>query len=410
MAEFQLNTNIPLMTRVPDTTATASSAFNLGQQVKQAPLRNELLQGQAEQQQQNIAIQQAKIAQDEKDRVLGSIAQGAQEVLPDLEAGDFQGALNTLYARQERLRREGKDTSDTDTAIQAIESKDAEAINRIKRQGQTAIDVAESRGLIDTSSGSALSAEGRSFENLIKDFTPKEKVRARKARAGIIAKAGDSSTERIARDKALSDQVAEVESKKAESRTLGKIKGEAKGAPLVAKAKSEIAKSVTLATKEAAARGEALSNLKKAEAGLPGLEEVVVKLKDLSSVATFTKLGSGFNAIAKEFGFGATKGATARASYQGIIDNQVLPLLKQTFGAAMTEGEGKRLADTLGDVNATPEEKQAQLDAFIDSQRRQIENLNREVAPPQQTGGQLMIDANGNRAIVFPDGTIQEVQ
>ena len=63
------------------------------------------------------------------------------------------------------------------------------------------------------------------------------------------------------------------------------------------------------------------------------------------------------------------------------MSNQVLPLLKQTFGSAMTEGEGLRLTATLGDPDAPVETKMAQLDAFLASQLRQIENLKREVAP-----------------------------
>lgn len=289
--------------------------------------------------------------------------------------------LEALIARKTELQGAGLPTGDTDEAITLAEAGDFEGLEKAT---DSAIALGERFGLI---SGGAqnVSAEQRGFERLIEDFTPEEQVQARKTRAGIIAKAGDSSAERIARDEELSDQVAEVEAKKAEQRALGKIKGEAKGAPLVAKAKSEIATAVKLATAEAAARGEALSDLKKAEAGLPGLEEVVGKLRELSTIATFTLTGKAFNLIAKELGFGATKGGTARAAYQATIDNQVLPLLKQTFGAAMTEGEGKRLAATLGDVDAPPEEKQAQLDAFLGSQKRQIENLKREVAPADFT-------------------------
>lgn len=379
MADFQTNSNIPLLAQASNPLAAIQGGLQLGQQIQQMPLQNQLLQQRADQ-------GQAQAAQVEENRVLTSIAQGAQEVLPLIESGDFRGANQLLQERRRRLVSEGKDTSDTDIALQALESGDATLIQRIKTQGQTAIDIATSRDLIDVTGGSSgLSAEGRTFENLKKNLSPELQDKADQIKLGLLPKASLSAAERIALDPVLKAAVAELDELKAEKKALGKAKGELKGAPLIAEAKSTIATAVKLATAEASARGEALSDLKKAEAGLPGLEEVVGKLRELSTVATFTLTGKAFNLISKEFGFGATKGGTARAAYQATIDNQVLPLLKQTFGAAMTEGEGKRLAATLGDVDATPEEKQAQLDAFLDSQKRQIENLKREVAPADFT-------------------------
>jgi len=383
---FNLNANIPLLAQVADPLGSAQGGFRFAQEIQQAPLQNQLLQQKVDQRQQALVDNQKAAAATEQDRVITSLASGFQEISGLVDAGDFKGAVDVLTTRRARLLSEGRDTAITDEAIQAYQSGDATLINRATIKGNQLVDAATSRGLLPGAAQN-VSAEQRGFERLIEDFTPEEQVQARKTRAGIIAKAGDSSAERIARDEGLAAQVSQVEAQKAESRALGKIKGEAKGAPLVAKAKSDIATAVKLATAEASARGEALSDLKKAEAGLPGLEEVVVKLKDLSSAATFTTTGRVFNAVAKELGFGSTKGATARAAYQATIDNQVLPLLKQTFGAAMTEGEGKRLADTLGDVNAAPAAKVAQLDAFIDSQKRQIENLKRETgeAPAQSS-------------------------
>ena len=311
------------------------------------------------------------------------MAQGYQDIKPFLEGDtlDTAGALRVLNDRKSRLQSEGKSTDDTQEAIDAIESRDASRINYIKKTGQAFMDKAVSAGLLEaTGAGGKMSADQRGFEETIKDFTPQEQEDARRVRAGIKARAGESADERVARDKELAAQIVQFEADKAEGKEFGKGKGFAKAAPLIATAKANIAKAVTLAQKEADSRGEALSDLRKAEAGMPGIEQVVGKLRELSPLATHTLTGRAWNFAAKEAGFGSTKGATARAAYQATIDNQVLPLLKATFGAAMTEGEGKRLAATLGDVNAPPEEKQAQLDAFLASQKRQIENLNREVS------------------------------
>ena len=56
-----------------------------------------------------------------------------------------------------------------------------------------------------------------------------------------------------------------------------------------------------------------------------------------------------------------------------------LPLLKPTFGAAFTVAEGESLKATMGDPNATPEEKMAQLDAFIEQKMRTIGTKRREL-------------------------------
>lgn len=140
----------------------------------------------------------------------------------------------------------------------------------------------------------------------------------------------------------------------------------------------------------ATARGETLSEFKKATAALPGLIEVTTRLKDLAPIVTNTFSGKIFDAAAKEAGF-ATKGGTARAEFQSIIDNQVLPLLKPTFGAAFTVAEGDSLRATLGDPDATPEAKVAQIDAFIAQKMRNLQASEAELTKPvvlPQPGGQ----------------------
>ena len=122
----------------------------------------------------------------------------------------------------------------------------------------------------------------------------------------------------------------------------------------------------------AKAEGEAFTEYHQTKAALPQMKEVVTKLRELSEVATYTWGGRLWNEAVKQSGFGSTDGADARAKYQATIDNEVLPLLKLTFGAAFTAAEGDALRATLGDVNASPSEKQAALDAFIAAQERKI--------------------------------------
>jgi hypothetical protein len=216
---------------------------------------------------------------------------------------------------------------------------------------------------------------------------------------------------------------AQIEQKRREAGVaVEKAKGEAEvKAGVDLRFKPAIETAVKLAEKAAAARGETLTTLARAEAALPGLIQTIDTLKELAPIATSTLGGKVFDTVVKESGFGTTKGATARAKFIAIVANQVLPLLKETFGAAFTVGEGQELKATMGDPDASPAEKIAQLEAFIDQKRRSIETAEREVAEPLSAqppavappsgrqGGTLMTDAQGNKAFVFPDGSFEEV-
>ena len=141
----------------------------------------------------------------------------------------------------------------------------------------------------------------------------------------------------------------------------------------VAKSKSIIEASVTQARIEATRRGDVLTELGQAKAALPGLNDAIAKLKELAPIATSTLGGKIFDVAVKESGFGGTKGATAKAKFISIINNQVLPLLKPTFGGSFSVQEGESLKATMGDPDASEEEKLAQLDAFIAQKMRDIE-------------------------------------
>lgn len=182
---------------------------------------------------------------------------------------------------------------------------------------------------------------------------------------GLTAKASLTKEERIARDKELGNLVAEQKGREA---------GAAEGAKLEKqkKFKPQITKAVKLAEKKAAERGEVLTDLARMEASLPGVKEAVGQLIELSNVATSTLGGRAFDFLIKESGFGSTKGADARAKLVAIVDNQVLPLLKETFGAAFTVQEGENLKASLVDPDASPSQKKQQLEAFLAQKERNI--------------------------------------
>lgn len=401
----ELDPNILLGTRTTGNLSAlaqgASQGIRLGGMLEQlqrakeeAPLRQQLLQQQ--QAAGQLAIDQANQAQAqaEENRLLGSIANTYSGVKDLVDTGKFNDAADALEANKAVLARSGvTNFEDSDIAINALRSGDAQAIRRIQLQGDQAIRIAESRGLFEKDIGT----EGKNFEALTKGFTPTEKALARRVKAGLAPRAVGSAATTIAETgvtEIVAESQATIEGRKSQAKAEAKAIGEAKTAPLIAKTKADIATAVTLATTAAIERGEALSELNIANASLPGLQEVVGQLKELAPIATNTFGGRAFDTVVKEFGFGATKGSTAKAKFVAIVNNQVLPLLRQTFGAAFTAKEGETLKATLGDPDSSADEKLVQLDAFIDSKIREIRTKERQVgisapgaqAQPQDTG------------------------
>lgn len=149
------------------------------------------------------------------------------------------------------------------------------------------------------------------------------------------------------------------------------------------------------AAKMGGEQGEQESLLTEMEANFPRLEEVTKQLSVLGQKATYTKSGQFRDTLMREAGRFPGESAVARKEYISKVDNEILPLLRQTFGAAFTQKEGETLKNTLGDPNASPEEKEAVLRSFIDSKKAQILTQKRRVGlnadptqgalPPKET-------------------------
>jgi hypothetical protein len=108
---------------------------------------------------------------------------------------------------------------------------------------------------------------------------------------------------------------------------------------------------------------------------MPGLQKVVAELGVLADTATYTQTGQLWDTIVRETGNMPPEGAIARTKFMAMVDNQVLPLLRDTFGAAFTVKEGESLRATLGDPNKSPPEKKAALEAFIEQKVRDLQAL-----------------------------------
>lgn len=128
-------------------------------------------------------------------------------------------------------------------------------------------------------------------------------------------------------------------------------------------------------TAEGKALGEDKALFDSLSSKMPGLEVVVSELEGLADKATYTQAGKVKNYIGAQFGFEPKEAAIARTDYIAKVDNQVLPMLRDTFGAAFTVKEGETLRATLGDPDKTPAEKKAVLRAFIEQAKRNLEGL-----------------------------------
>lgn len=117
---------------------------------------------------------------------------------------------------------------------------------------------------------------------------------------------------------------------------------------------------------------ENIEQYKTAQSTLPELKNTVAELEALSDKATFRKSDQLKDFLTKEIKGEATPGAIARTELIAKVDQQVLPLMKQTFGAAFTEREGESLRKTMLDPNTTPAQKKASLKSFIAQKERDL--------------------------------------
>jgi len=297
---------------------------------------------------------------------LTSVVQGAAQInsIPTVE-----GKLRFIQERKAQLQRDGLPTTDTEELEQLLLSGDAQGaqgmIDKVITLGQQAGILQSPKSL----AGGLASAKTEILDSgAVIQALPDGTVQVRDPSGKVVTGQARLDALKQSRQQALNTLSAEADIKVDEAgrKEAEKIKAQLKLKPQL---EADITKARILAKQN----GEAFTELKQMNAALPGLTSTVNTLRELAPIATSTLGGRVFDTAVKESGFGATKGATARAKFIAIINNQVLPLLKQTFGGSFSVQEGESLKATMGDPNATPAEKMAQLDAFIAQKVRNIE-------------------------------------
>lgn len=159
--------------------------------------------------------------------------------------------------------------------------------------------------------------------------------------------------------------------------------------------------SETLSKEQAKNYAEDLNEYNNILSKMPELNDTVARLKELAPVATYTRSGRIRDEIQQERGK-PTQGSIARDEYESIIANQILPLLRDTFGAQFTEREGNTLKATLGDPNKSPQSKVKVLDSFINQKTKSLESKYRKL---QSYSGGVQ---NPQNRKTYPEGTVIE--
>lgn len=370
-----INSDILRQARAPDIGGTFGKLLtDIGRfdQIRQdrenAPLRNQLLQ-------QSVDSGERQAISERDQQKLRSLAIFGAQVSPALQTGDVEGAKQLTRQRISELERQGIDTTESTQFLGMLDSNPQLAAQRARQAVQLGDRLGFFRGQL------GLTASQRERQSLIDTINNPNASEIEKQSARIAlqveAPVRMSAQERIASDQGLTTSVAESQAEIAGAKESEKLRSQLKFKP-------EITKAVKLAESDAKSRGETLTALNRSKAALPGLMNAVGELRELAPIATSTFGGKFFDQAVKQSGFGSTKGATARAKFIAIINNQVLPLLKETFGAAFTFQEGESLKATMGDPDASPEEKMAQLDAFIAQKTRDIETRELEIQPSNE--------------------------
>lgn len=191
----------------------------LQQQQQEAPLRQQLLQTQVEQQQLATDIQRVQ-----------SVAQGAAEILPDLEADNPEAALQKLQARRQRLIAQNRPTQDTDQAIQMLQTPEGQL--QLTEDARNVVDQATQQGLLGRQQvQTPRQQEFEQFRNLPEGT---EEERALKRQFGVLIGAipkGATLEERVARARAVGDVEVEQAEEKAALTTRAKLREQVNALP-----------------------------------------------------------------------------------------------------------------------------------------------------------------------------------
>lgn len=321
-------------------------------------------------------------------RRIQSTVVGAAQLKTYLDKQDYDGAHDFLLKRQSALHQRmgnGEDVDDQETAY-ALDKLRRGDIQGLQNDVSALTAAGQAYGMIGGVDGTPSSVREWQYYN---SLSPEDQKRWRdQKRAGsnvdlgdkvIRLDAGGAPEQTFTKELAPADQPDNARDKAAASAEGAKVGEE---------------------------MGTAKSKLAAMQAQQPRLIEVVDKLSALGKKATYTVAGKMVDSTARQLGANVPEGAVALTEYLATVDNEVLPLLRQTFGSQFTLKEGEDLRKTLGDPSKSPVEKDAVLKAFIEQKIGEIESLQRQTAPQGATpsaGGMVRISNGTETYMVTPE-------
>lgn len=121
-----INAEIPLLARTGDFVSPLFQGYASGQQIRQqreeAPLRQQLLQGQVD----NQASQSNAFKRDQFNDEQISVIKGSSQLKPLIDANDIEGVRNQLTQRRQSLTDLGLNTAHTDEALALLDKDPAQ--------------------------------------------------------------------------------------------------------------------------------------------------------------------------------------------------------------------------------------------------------------------------------------------
>lgn len=395
----RLDTRLPLSAQVADPVKAIQggiltrSQFDKAKELReQAPLRQKLLETQTET--AGLALDTAKEAAFDR-----SIYSGITQAESTLKAGDLNSTIKAAQARREALLKEGKDTTETDTFLAGIEEKMAqglsedEIINSELAEIQQDKEALYSRGHIKRPELSKQDEEFLKGEiNLARTTTQDIKKRANVINANLDKIDG------------LAKQMSPD----------GKLPRSAINVGIMSLARM-VSPGVVTDRDAASIAGVA----DPVQAGLQLFDKMIDRGGDKEKIERAkTDFVRSFDPANPETfnvqGFKEIASTVAGAEAKGILNEW-----NESKNRAIRSNVGKNVIETnFGGDNESIfglQKLLEQPDADTQAVQPEAGAQAAQPLPPTITNqagqtGQLMIDANGNQAYVFPDNTIQEVQ
>lgn len=401
-----LQTSIKLFDDIKTSQLNRSIAEQqMKQQAEQFPLMQQQRQQTIDANTQRLRSGEQQQQVDNENRIIRSIAEFTPTLKPLLEqaltSGDTAAAQTALTKRLTGLMNQGLPTNETVDALTALRGGNVQEVIDYLDQNEQ---IAKQRGLLGNAGD--ISVGQREYNALLEAYkkdpeglTPEGKAAGVKLR--VIPPAGSSAQERILQDPNLRAGAVDFEADKtqavegAKTTEAGRRKAVSIAVDFAKDANNKLSgiTDTVDAYNEAIAQLDAGADTGKIYSMLPSFDTNAMILDNIASVAGFNMAKSGGGIITEaDMDFGM----------RTAIPQNLPPKALKEFLQKKVESQQKifknlkAAVDFLGDGTKT-----------IPDWYKQSKKIKGGISTPK-AGGQLMVDVNGNRAIVYPDGTIEE--